>query len=229
MAKKAGRAAVICAAVLVAFGAVAVASRADAPPGATALCKDGTYSFSQTHSGTCSHHGGVAQWLDGSSPATTTTTSTIPAPGPTSTAPEPTVPVSTTSTSTASVTIKASWTLTPGASNPAVTQASIKKTICVSGWTATMRPSTSYTNALKTKQMVQYLETGSPSDYEEDHLIPLELGGSPRSPRNLWPEPHPRADTVDTIETSLKRQVCKGLITLALARKQISQRKHTQG
>ena len=34
-----------------------------APPGATAQCVDGTYSFSQSRSGTCSHHGGVAQWL----------------------------------------------------------------------------------------------------------------------------------------------------------------------
>ncbi len=33
------------------------------PPGATAQCVDGTYSFSQSRSGTCSHHGGVAQWL----------------------------------------------------------------------------------------------------------------------------------------------------------------------
>lgn len=33
------------------------------PAGATAQCVDGTYSFSQTHSGTCSHHGGVANWL----------------------------------------------------------------------------------------------------------------------------------------------------------------------
>jgi hypothetical protein len=34
-----------------------------APPGATAECKDGTYSFSQHRSGTCSHHGGVRRWL----------------------------------------------------------------------------------------------------------------------------------------------------------------------
>ncbi len=34
-----------------------------APAGATAKCRDGTYSFSQHRSGTCSHHGGVAQWL----------------------------------------------------------------------------------------------------------------------------------------------------------------------
>lgn len=33
------------------------------PSGATAVCRDGTYSFSQTHSGTCSHHGGVSEWL----------------------------------------------------------------------------------------------------------------------------------------------------------------------
>lgn len=34
-----------------------------APSGATAKCKDGSYSMSKTHSGSCSHHGGVAQWL----------------------------------------------------------------------------------------------------------------------------------------------------------------------
>src|SRR6266516_4709936 len=33
------------------------------PPGATALCNDGTYSYSQHRRGTCSHHGGVRSWL----------------------------------------------------------------------------------------------------------------------------------------------------------------------
>lgn len=33
------------------------------PAGATALCRDGTYSFSRSRRGTCSHHGGVARWL----------------------------------------------------------------------------------------------------------------------------------------------------------------------
>jgi len=45
---------------------------ASAPAGATARCRDGTYSFSATHSGTCSHHGGVAAWLSSASPATAT-------------------------------------------------------------------------------------------------------------------------------------------------------------
>lgn len=33
------------------------------PPGATAQCRDGSYSFSQSRRGTCSHHGGVSRWL----------------------------------------------------------------------------------------------------------------------------------------------------------------------
>jgi hypothetical protein len=36
--------------------------------GATAVCKDGTYSYSQSRRGTCSGHGGVAQWLENSEP-----------------------------------------------------------------------------------------------------------------------------------------------------------------
>jgi len=33
------------------------------PEGATAQCRDGTYSFSKSRRGTCSHHGGVAKWM----------------------------------------------------------------------------------------------------------------------------------------------------------------------
>jgi uncharacterized protein DUF3761 len=40
-----------------------VRAPAGAPAGATALCKDGTYSTSKVHTGACSHHGGVSQWL----------------------------------------------------------------------------------------------------------------------------------------------------------------------
>jgi hypothetical protein len=46
--------------------------------------------------------------------------------------------------------------LTPGAFNPDVTQATIRQTICVSGWTATIRPSCAYTTALKRRQIVEY-------------------------------------------------------------------------
>jgi hypothetical protein len=118
---------------------------------------------------------------------------------------------------------------TPGVLNPDVTQATIGSTICVTGWTRTIRPSTEYTNALKRKQMRAYREIGTESDYQEDHLISLELGGHPTDPRNLWPEPYPRASQVDMIENDLNRQVCDGSLTLAEAQVRESALKHSQG
>jgi hypothetical protein len=118
---------------------------------------------------------------------------------------------------------------TPGVLNPDVTQANIRSTICRHGWTATIRPPTSYTNGLKRRQMRQYGETGSMSDYQEDHLISLELGGNPTDPRNLWPEPYPRAAEVDQIENELNGEVCSGQLTLAEAQQREDTLKHTQG
>jgi hypothetical protein len=118
---------------------------------------------------------------------------------------------------------------TPGVLNPDVTQANIRSTICRHGWTETIRPPTSYTNALKTKQMRQYGETGSLSDYQEDHLISLELGGNPTDPRNLWPEPYPRASDVDKIENELNGEVCSGQLTLTEAQQREDTLKHAQG
>jgi hypothetical protein len=125
--------------------------------------------------------------------------------------------------------IRASAALTPGALNPDVTQATIRSTICVHGWTKTVRPSVEYTNELKKKQMRQYRETGSTSDYQEDHLISLELGGAPTDPRNLWPEPYPRAAAVDTIENELNAKVCSGAMSLADAQRKEWQLKHRDG
>jgi hypothetical protein len=118
---------------------------------------------------------------------------------------------------------------TPGVLNPNVTQANIRSTICRRGWTETIRPPTTYTDALKRKQMRQYGETGSLSDYQEDHLISLELGGNPTDPRNLWPEPYPRAAAVDQIENELNAEVCSGKLTLAQAQQREDDLKHTQG
>ena len=118
---------------------------------------------------------------------------------------------------------------TPGVLNSDVTQATIGSTICVPGWTRTVRPPTDYTNALKLRQMRLYGETGSASAYQEDHLISLELGGHPTDPRNLWPEPYPRAAQVDTIENDLNRQVCDGSLTLAEAQAKESGLKHSDG
>lgn len=121
--------------------------------------------------------------------------------------------------------------LTPGALNPAVTQTTITSTICTSGWTATIRPPSSYTTGLKIKQMADYGYTDrSTAAYEEDHLISLELGGAPTDPRNLWPEPYTAsladgrstgAHVKDGYETSLKKAVCAGTVSLATAQSEI--------
>jgi hypothetical protein len=121
--------------------------------------------------------------------------------------------------------------LTPGSLNPSVTQANISSTVCKSGWTATIRPPTSYTNSLKKTQIAQYgYKDTSLALYEEDHLISLELGGDPTDPANLWPEPYTislpdgqsvRAHVKDAFETKLKNEVCKGTITLAKAQAEI--------
>jgi hypothetical protein len=121
--------------------------------------------------------------------------------------------------------------LTPGSLNTAVIQGTIASTICTSGWTATIRPPTSYTNSLKVTQIAQYGYTDtSVASYEEDHLISLELGGSPTDPRNLWPEPYTialadgrsvGAHVKDAFETKLKNQVCTGALTLAEAQAEV--------
>jgi hypothetical protein len=77
--------------------------------------------------------------------------------------------------------------------------------------------------------MREYGVPGSPTQYQEDHLISLELGGDPADPRNLWPEPYPRASDVDSIENDLNAKVCSGSLSLADAQQQESEVKHTDG
>lgn len=128
--------------------------------------------------------------------------------------------------------------MTPGSTNSDVTQATIGKTICVKGWTATpgLRPTSAYTTKLKNQQLASLgVVDQNAADYEEDHLISLELGGNPVDPQNLWPEPYctsgspcaasdPRAGkdpygakAKDKVENWLKAQVCSGGMTLVKA------------
>lgn len=78
---------------------------------------------------------------------------------------------------------------TPGAINHNVTQGNIAETICVPGWTATVRPPTLYAKRLKTQQMRAQRMPSTSKDHEEAHLVPLCVGGHPTDHRNLWPEP----------------------------------------
>ena len=114
---------------------------------------------------------------------------------------------------------------TPGVRYSQVTQADIGRTICKSGWTSTVRPPEDYTADLKVVQIGEYhYARHDPSLYEEDHLIPLELGGSPTSVKNLWPEfdnghiPNPK----DEVERALNDAVCDHTVSLRAAQRAIA-------
>ena len=120
--------------------------------------------------------------------------------------------------------------ITPGATNPSVTQSNISSTICVSGYSSSVRPAESYTSKLKAKQLKSYpyskYGTTDTKLFEEDHLISLELGGSPSNIKNLWPElwdgPY-GARTKDKLENKLHELVCAGNMPLVTAQRLISQ------
>ncbi|GAA4187892.1 hypothetical protein GCM10023074_01040 [Microbispora amethystogenes] len=117
---------------------------------------------------------------------------------------------------------------TPGTRNPAVTQATIRTTICSPGFDAKTAPTASYLSALKVRQIAEYgYPDRRPARYQEDHLIPLLLGGSPKSVKNLWPEPAWKvkgrsAADKNAVERRLWKAVCAGDVPLARAQKAIA-------
>jgi hypothetical protein len=111
--------------------------------------------------------------------------------------------------------------LTPGVADPAVTQANIGSTICVAGYSGRVR------NVPQSEKDEVYREYGiayhAPGQYEVDHLISLELGGSNHI-KNLWPEPYAGTDNAhrkDGMENRLHAEVCAGQITLAQGQDEI--------
>jgi hypothetical protein len=124
--------------------------------------------------------------------------------------------------------------LTPGVASADVTPTNIASTICVSGYTSgrrhdngrTVRPPESYTESLKRQQISQYGYTDvALGDYEEDHLIPLEVGGDGYAAGNLWPEPYAGtgARVKDQLENRLHSLVCSGKVGLLEAQRAIAQ------
>ena len=111
----------------------------------------------------------------------------------------------------------------PGAINPSVTPNNIQNTICVLGYTKTVRSPVSYTTPLKIKLMKSYGLTDSRSNYEFDHLISLEIGGNPTDVKNLWPEPgygQFNFHVKDRFENYLHDKVCNGSMSLSEAQKE---------
>ena len=103
--------------------------------------------------------------------------------------------------------------LTPGATLPADTA-----TICKSGYSASVRHvSRAQARTVFAAYHVPYAQHARG---ELDHLIPLALAGS-NDLTNLWPQLGSRPNHKDVQESSLHRQVCRGVITLAEAQRLI--------
>ena len=112
--------------------------------------------------------------------------------------------------------------------NPDVTEDTLDSTICVSGYTKTVRPPVSYTNKLKLALMkLDGIPRSRASEFELDHHVPLTLGGAPKDPRNLqlqawavtmrgWTG-ETAAKVKDKIEVKLNHLVCSGAMPLAEA------------
>ncbi len=112
---------------------------------------------------------------------------------------------------------------TPGATDPHVTQTTLDTTICrAGGYTSTVRPPEAVTSVEKRSALRSYSDTAPTSTYELDHLVSLELGGSPNSPRNLWPEPGGSPNPKDKLEGALHDLVCSHRMTLTDAQNAIA-------
>lgn len=96
------------------------------------------------------------------------------------------------------------------------------KTICAVGYTKTVRD---VTDTTKKKVFAEYgISYSLHSNYEVDHLISLEIGGS-NDISNLWPESLKITNsslTKDKFENYLHTQVCSGKMTIQEAQKEIS-------
>ena len=109
-------------------------------------------------------------------------------------------------------------TCTPGA----VFSAATKDQICVSGYASSVR---NVTTAEKNQVYQEYgIQSHTTGQYEVDHLVSLELGGS-NDIANLWPEaanPTPGFHQKDLVENYLHDQVCNDSITLGVAQEEIA-------
>ncbi len=118
--------------------------------------------------------------------------------------------------------------LTPGSTDPEVSEANIKESICKVThftWTEGHAPPASFLETIAKDEIKQYGYTDENSKhYQMDHLIPLSLGGNPIDPKNIWPQvllTKWSARRKDYLEEILHDKVCKGELSLKDAQEQI--------
>jgi hypothetical protein len=131
--------------------------------------------------------------------------------------------------------------VTSGAIDPRVTQETIRTTICVPEYTEIVGLSIAFADPVKARLLANGHLPGTVQNYELDHLIPLNLGGSATSRRNWWLQPYgdathlltntdkwpedgsvqPGARQKNVVETLLNTDVCQGKMTLKEAQERI--------
>ena len=79
---------------------------------------------------------------------------------------------------------------------------------------------------MKRQQLRQFnYADRNPQNYEQDHLIPLSIGGNPSDPKNLWPQPRAGqwgAEQKNDLEFVVYKMVCTGDISLAEAQQRVA-------
>jgi len=208
---KSGRAVAAAALAVGLAGLVTPLADAKHPPDATARCRDGTYSYSKHHSGTCSHHGGVAQWFTGTGSSSGGGASGGVSVGRTI--------LLALRTRTAGCALGAlpDRRCSPGAYSVGLS----RSVLCSAGF---------HTSAIRNvpqaeKDAVERAYGLRAGHYgrtlEIDHIVPLELGGS-NAIANLFPERQPGYRAKDRLENAAHRLVCAGSIGLRAAQRAIA-------
>ena len=186
--------------------------------GATARCRDGSFSYAKHHQGACSHHGGVAAWLDGSGSASSGSSSSASAsPIPLG---ETVLLGKRTKTSGCKLGANPDRHCSPGAYYSKLTGSVVCSPTFHTG---------SIRNVPQAEKHAVESEYGlAPRSYgstlEIDHIVSLELGGS-NEIANLFPEmanAGPGYHVKDRLENKLHDLVCSGQMNLRSAQRQIA-------
>jgi hypothetical protein len=193
---------------LLACAIPAIAAASAPPPGATARCRDGTYSFAKHHQGACSHHGGVAVWLKGAGASASVQVGRTILLAPR------------TKTDGCRVGPSPDRRCSPGAYYSKLT----KRVLCSAGFrTSSIRNvPDSEKAAVEREYRLPVRKYGN--SLEIDHIVPLEVGGS-NDIANLFPEgayANPGFHAKDRLENALHDRVCAGTIALRTAQRLIA-------
>ena len=106
--------------------------------------------------------------------------------------------------------------------NQSVRAETLSETICMRGYTRTIRPPANVTNTIKYEMLRKKgYAISSMHDFILDHKIPLSLGGAPNDLRNFMLQTEDESKDKDRVELCLAKTVCAGRVSLDEAQREI--------